>query len=147
MVKSWRSWRFCPTWLYSKLKFLNFRKNNETQQMNLYAYKRLLVLLTIKQKKKFKNIQPHWFFGLRVKISFFRLKITIFIFGLSNHYFCILHPKIHIHMQFHVINFVRTAVIDEKRLMPKLPNKSVRELKNGFFENRLELRRKISGFY
>ena len=50
-------------------------------------------------------------------------------------------------MQFHVINFVRTAVIDEKRLMPKLPNKFVRELKNGFFENRLELRRKISRFY
>ena len=26
-------------------------------------------------------------------------------------------------MQFHVINFVRTAVINEKMLMPKLPKK------------------------
>ena len=94
--------------------------------MNLYAYKRLLVLLTIKQKKNFKNIRPHCFFGLGVKISFFHLKIIIFIFRLSNHFFCILHPKIHIHMQFHVINSLRTAVIDEKRLMPKLPKKIVR---------------------
>ena len=94
--------------------------------MILYAYKRLLVLLTIKQKKIFKNIRPHCFFGLGVKISFFHLKIIIFIFRLSNHYFCILHPEIHIHMQFHVINSLRTAVIDEKILMPKLPKKIVR---------------------
>ena len=125
LIKSWRSCRFCLTWLYSKLKFLICRKNNEMQQMNLYAYKRLLVLLTIKQKK-IKNIQPHWFFGLRVKISFFRLKITIFIFCLSNHYFWILRPKIHIHMQFHVINFVRTDVINEKRLIRNCPKKIVR---------------------
>ena len=123
--KSWRSCRFCPSWLYFKMKFLNFRKRNEMQQMNLYTYKRLLVLLTNKPKN-IRNIWPKWFFELRV-IFFFRLKITIFIFGLSNHYFYILHPKIHIHMHFHVINFVRTAVIDEKRLMPKLPNKFVRE--------------------
>ena len=83
-------------------------------EINLYAIERLLLALAIKQKQIFKNIRPHWFFGLGAKITFFSIKPVIFIFGLFNYYFWVPCPKIHIGMYFHKSNIISTNVIKEK---------------------------------
>ena len=120
-----------------------WQKNNKMQKMNLYANERLLLVLAIKQKRFLKNIWPHWFFGLGAKISILALNFVILIFGLSNHYFCIPCPKIHIGMYFHNSNIIRTIVIKEKWLMLECQIKNLRALKNGFLRNCLEFRQNI----
>ena len=125
----------------------NVQNTNKTQKMNLYTSERWLLVLAIKQKKVLKNIRPHWFFLIFIKISILSLKFEIKIFGLSNHYFWIPCPKIHIGMYFHDYNIIRTNIIKENMLMLESKKEKLPTLKIEFLLNRLEFRGKILGFF